>query len=78
MSKVQTEDKRYIRDLNSKALLATDINALHKYRKQKEISKQKTLEYEELKQKVAKIDNDIEFIKQILLEQIDGSQRSVN
>ena len=78
MSKIQTEDKRYIRDLNSKALLATDINALYKYRKQKEISKQKTLEYEELKQKVAKIDNDIEFIKQILLEQIDGSQRSVN
>ena len=55
-----------------------DKELYEEYRKQKEISKQKTLEYEELKQKVAKIDNDIEFIKQILLEQIDGSQRSVN
>ena len=67
MSKVQTEDNRYIRDINSKALLATDINALHKYRRDKKIHMQQHNEYVILKEKVNNLQYDIELIKQLLL-----------
>lgn len=76
MNKVQTEDKRYVRDIHSKALLATDISALHKYRRDKKMHKQSHEDYQILKDKVNNLQNDIEFIKQLLLEQIDVSKRS--
>tara|TARA_B100000686_G_C16694857_1_gene919873 strand:- start:124 stop:360 length:237 start_codon:yes stop_codon:yes gene_type:complete len=76
MSKVQTEDTRFVRDINSKALLATDLSALHKYREQKKQLQEKDKDYLQLKAKVNSLQNDITFIKQLLLEQLDVSERS--
>ena len=76
MSKIQTEDSRFVKDIQSKALLSTDINALHKYRRDKELFKRQQDDYNVLKEKVNKLHDDIEFIKQLLLERIDVSQRS--
>lgn len=76
MSNIQTEDKNYVRDLNSKALLATDLSALHKYREQKKKLKEQSADYLQLKDQVNSLQNDINFIKQLLLEQFDVSERS--
>ena len=35
MSKVQTEDPKYVRDIHSKALLNTDYNALQQHRRER-------------------------------------------
>ena len=66
----------YVRDLNSRALLATDLTALHKYREHKKQLNNKDEDYLQLKDKVNSLQNDITFIKQLLLEQLDVSERS--
>lgn len=67
--KIQTEDQRYVRDLNSKALLANDLNELHKYRYEKKLQQKKANEMKQLQQEVQSIKSDIEFIKQLLISE---------
>lgn len=48
---VQTEDKDYIRDLNSKALINTNVAAYHKYKEEK----RKAAELQSLKDEVSEM-----------------------
>tara|TARA_Y100000817_G_scaffold286964_1_gene255173 strand:- start:459 stop:695 length:237 start_codon:yes stop_codon:yes gene_type:complete len=71
MGVVQTEDKRFVRDLYSKALLNTDRVALENHRlRQKEIVKQAN-EWQQMKIKVEELNNvrsEILEIKNLLQE----------
>lgn len=78
MNRVQTEDTRYVRDINSKALLATDLNALYKYREEKKKKQQQVEEFSQLKDQVTSLKEDVQTIKQLLLEQLDVRERSTN
>ena len=73
MSKVQTDDSRFKRDIYSKALLATDINALHKYRLEKKKLKEHDDRFNNIENKVDKLGNDIELIKNLLQEKLNVS-----
>ena len=57
MQVVQTEDKRFVRDLHSKALLNTDRVALENHRRRRAIESQQQSEWEEMKNKVEELNN---------------------
>ena len=57
MHVVQTEDKRFVRDLHSKALLNTDRVALENHRRRRAIESQQQTEWEEMKNKVEELNN---------------------
>jgi len=57
MQEVQTEDKRFVRDLHSKALLNTDRVALENHRRRRAIETQQQTEWEEMKNKVEELNN---------------------
>ena len=57
MQVVQTEDKRFVRDLHSKALLNTDRVALENHRRRRAIETQQQPEWEEMKNKVEELNN---------------------
>ena len=57
MQVVQTEDKRFVRDLHSKALLNTDRVALENHRRRRAIETQQQTEWEEMKNKVEELNN---------------------
>ena len=57
MQVVQTEDKRFVRDLHSKALLNTDRVALENHRRRRAIESQQESEWEEMKNKVEELNN---------------------
>lgn len=68
MNRIETEDKRYVRDIHSKALLSTDINALHKHRKERaELNKLRD-DYIMLKDTVFEMKNDLAEIKKFILD----------
>ena len=57
MQVVQNEDKRFDRDLHSKALLNTDRVALENHRRRRAIETQQQTEWEEMKNKVEELNN---------------------
>ena len=57
MQVVQTEDKRFVRDLHSKALLITDRVALENHRRRSSIESKQQTEWEEMKNKVEELNN---------------------
>ena len=57
MRVVQTEDKSFVRDLHSKALLNTDRVALENHRKNKQLELQKAQRFQEMENKVKELDN---------------------
>ena len=57
MQVVQTEDKRFVTDLHSKALLNTDRVALENHRRRRAIETQQQTEWEEMKNKVEELNN---------------------
>ena len=57
MQVVQPEDKRFVRDLHSKALLNTDRVALENHRRRRAIEPQQQTEWEEMKNKVEELNN---------------------
>ena len=57
MQVVQTEDKRFVRDLHSKALLNTDRVALENHRRRRAIETQQQTEWQEMKNKVEELNN---------------------
>ena len=77
MGVVQTEDKRFVRDLYSKALLNTDRVALEKHRlRQKDIVKQAN-EWQQMKIKVEELNNvrsEILEIKSLLQELLNKKE----
>jgi hypothetical protein len=47
MSKVQTEDPRFVRDMHSKALLSTDKDALNRHRRERMAATKRQAEVDE-------------------------------
>lgn len=69
MSLVQiTDSPQYVRDVDSKAILNTDRNGLEKYYMDREIAKRQRLEQVESKNRLDKLEQDMQEIKQLLLQ----------
>ena len=68
--RVQTDHPDYVRDLDSKALLSTNLKALHSHRskKQHEENMINTLMSQDIK--IKKLERDLEEMKTLLLKQL--------
>ena len=64
METVQTEDKSYVRDIHSKALLSTDRVALDKHRHRQIMVSQQSFEWQQMKTKV----DELNTVKDEMLE----------
>lgn len=65
---VQTEDESLLRDVNSKALLNKNITALRDYKNKKNLVQAIKKEDNETKERLAKLENDMQDIKNLLIE----------
>jgi hypothetical protein len=68
MPLVQVNDSTFVRDTHSKAILNTDINGLNEYRMKREIAKRQQEEKQQDKARLDKLENDMQDIKQLLLQ----------
>lgn len=69
MSVVAIKDNdKLVRDINSKAILNTDRNGLQEYYAKRELLKQEKEEKQETKQRLAKLESDMQDIKRLLTE----------
>ena len=64
METVQTEDKSYVRDIHSKALLSTDRVALDNHRHRQIMVSQQSFEWQQMKSKV----DELNTVKDEMLE----------
>ena len=77
MKVVQTEDKSYVRDLHSKALINTDRAALENHRKRKKIEIQQARKWQQMEIKVEELNNmrnEILEIKGLLQEVLNKKE----
>jgi len=65
---VQTEDQNLLRDTYSKALLNKNIQGLNEYRARKKLLERTKEEELETKQRLAKLESDMQDIKNLLIE----------
>lgn len=65
---VQTEDESLLRDVNSKALLNKNVNALREYRSRKNFIENIKKDENETKVRLAKLESDMQDIKNLLIE----------
>ena len=68
MPLVKVDDTSFVRDIHSKAILNTDINGLNEYRMKREISKRQQEEKQQDQQRLDKLEQDMQDIKQLLLQ----------
>ena len=68
MSLVQVNDTTFVRDTHSKAILNTDRNGLNEYYMKRELAKRQQLEKTEDKARLNKLEEDMQEIKQLLLQ----------
>ena len=57
MKVVQTEDRSFVRDLHSKALINTDRVALENHRKKRQIEIQQAQQWQQMETKVEELNN---------------------
>lgn len=76
MNTVKVEKSLLVRDIHSKAILNTDKKGLDEYLLQKEISKRKSAESQETKQRLVSLEQDMQEIKKLLIEL--NSARNIN
>ena len=57
MKVIQTEDKSFVRDLHSKALINTDRIALENHRKKRQIEIQQSKKWQQMETKVEELNN---------------------
>ena len=77
MKVIQTEDKSFVRDLHSKALINTDRVALENHRKRKQIKIQQAQKWQQLETKVEELNNvrnEILEIKGLLQELLNKKE----
>lgn len=67
MSQIKTEVEGILRDTQNGALLNTDNDSLSAYKK----LKRKNKEFDDMKVKIKKIDNDIAEIKNLLVKLVE-------
>lgn len=65
---IQTEDQNLLRDVYSKALLNKNIQGLNEYRARKKHFEKVKEEEAETKQRLAKLESDMQDIKNLLIE----------
>jgi hypothetical protein len=68
MPLVQVNDTPFVRDTDSKAILNTDRNGLNEYYMKRELAKKQQLEKTEDKARLNKLEEDMQEIKQLLLQ----------
>ena len=71
MKVIQTEDKSFVRDLHSKALINTDRVALENHRKKRQMEMQQTRKWKQMETKVEELNimkDEILEIKGLLQE----------
>lgn len=66
MAQVEIPNTRLIRDVHSKAVLNTDKNGLDEYLMKRELAKKQQAEKIETKERLAKLENDMTEIKNLL------------
>ena len=77
MEVVQTEDRSFVRDLHSKALINTDRVALENHRKRKKIEIQQARKWQQMETKVEELNNmrnEILEIKGLLQEVLNKKE----
>ena len=74
MEVVQTEDKSFVRDLHSKALINTDRVALDNHRRKKQLEIQQAQRWQQLENKVEELVN----VKDEMLEIKSLLQKLIN
>ena len=77
MKVVQTEDRSFVRDLHSKALINTDRVALENHRKRKKIEIQQARKWQQMENKVEELNNmrnEILEIKGLLQEVLNKKE----
>ena len=77
MKVIQTEDKSFVRDLHSKALINTDRIALENYRKKRQIEIQQAQKWQQMETKVEELNimrNEILEIKGLLQEVLNKKE----
>jgi len=65
---IQTENDSLVRDTHSKALLNHNRSALYEYQQKKNILAKKQIEEKETKERLAKLETDMQDIKNLLIE----------
>jgi hypothetical protein len=68
MKQVQIPDTPYIRDIHSKAILNTDKKGLNEYLMKRDIARKQKGEQDLTKERLEKLENDIQEIKELLLK----------
>ena len=77
MKVIQTEDKSFVRDLHSKALINTDRVALENHRKRRQMEIQQTRKWQQMEIKVEELNNmrnEILEIKGLLQEVLNKKE----
>ena len=77
MEVVQTEDRSFVRDLHSKALINTDRVALENHRKKRQIERQQAQKWQQMETKVEELNNmrnEILEIKGLLQEVLNKKE----
>lgn len=68
MKQVQIPDTPFVRDIHSKAILNTDKKGLNEYLLKRDIAKKQKMEQNESKDRLDKLEKDIQEIKELLLK----------
>jgi hypothetical protein len=68
MKQVKIPDTTFVRDIHSKAILNTDRKGLNEYLMKKEIAKKQKNDQNESKNRLDKLEQDIQEIKELLLK----------
>ena len=77
MKVVQTEDRSFVRDLHSKALINTDRVALENHRKKRQMEIQQAQQWQQMETKVEELNNmrnEILEIKDLLQEVLNKKE----
>ena len=77
MEVIQTEDKSFVRDLHSKALINTDRVALENHRKKRQMEIQQVRKWQQMETKVEELNNmrnEILEIKDLLQEVLNKKE----
>ena len=77
MKVIQTEDKSFVRDLHSKALINTDRVALENHRKKRQVEIQQARKWQQMETKVEELNNmrnEILEIKGLLQEVLNKKE----
>jgi len=68
MKQVKITDTSFVRDIHSKAILNTDRKGLNEYLMKRDIAKKQQSEKIEAKERLNRLEQDIQEIKELLLK----------